>query len=333
MAVRNSVYDLGVLLEKARCEGFEIAVCDKDATLGSETFRQFWLKNTSVYGGRKRPAENQAAILGFFHRMALDIDCDVDHRNAAPTYLLASLASDIRSNKSQDVFPDASPANTSSAKRYRMVADLDDILKQTAGDELSCDDFYCHSRTVGDLAEPSDEVAEEYLMLESHLYAGVLDDWVDEPEICARLVQERWRDWTHRARRSDCSHVFKNVLNVLSYESKAALHQCYSLLWLHLADAFAKQEDSLFVRQFHRFWHCDHRVSTGDVQDMHLFHGHVFGLHPAFSLMIQTETGGSIIADAVGKAMSSVAMRTFFAAGIVSLNFYVSDRIENRRRR
>ena len=260
-------------------------------------------------------------------------NCDVDYRNAASTYFLASLASDIRSNKSQDVFPDASPANTSSAKRYRMVADLDDILQQTAGKELSCEDFYCHSRTVGDLASPSDGVVEEYSIMESQLFAGVLDNWTEEPDICARLVQERWRDWMRRARSRDCSHVFKNVLNVLSNESRAALHQCYSLLWLHLADAFAKQEDSTFVRQFHRFWHCDHRVSTCDVQDMHLFHGHVFGLHPAFSLVIQTKTGGGMIADAVGLGMNSVAMRTFFAAGIVSLNFYMSDRIENRRRR
>lgn len=333
MAVRDSVYDLGVFLEKASCEGLEITVCEKDISLGNESFRQFWLKNTSVYGGRNRPAENQASILGFFHRMAAASTCHIHHRDTAGTHLLASLASDIRSNKSQEVFPDASPANASSAYRYRMVADLDDILQQTAGEELSCDDFYRHSRNIGELADLPNEVVDEYLSLESQLFAGVLSDWVAEPEICARLLQQRWRDWMRQARRRDCSHVFKEVLNILSYESKAALHQCYSLLWLHLADAFAAQEESTFVRQFHRFWHCDHRVSTGDLQDMHLFHGHVFGLHPAFSLMIQTKTGGGIVADAAGQGMDSAAMRTFFAAGIVSLNFYMSDRIENRRRR
>ncbi len=333
MAVRHSSYDLGVLLRKPSCDGLEIAVCGKEATLGTETFRQFWLKNSSVYGGRGRCAENQAAILSFFHRVALETCRGVEHRKAAETYLLASVASEIRSNKAQEVFPDASSANWSSAQRYRMVTDLDVILRQAAGTEMSCDDFYCHSRSVGELAEMSSEVVEEYLTLEAQLYAGVLDDWLDAPEVCERLVQERWRDWMHRARRRDCSGVFKDVLNILSYESKAALHQCYSLLWLHLADAFAEQEDSIFVRQFHRFWHCDHRVPTGSVQDMHLFHGHVFGLHPAFSLMIQTETGGGIIADAVCHGLDSPAMRTFFAAGIVSLNFYMSDRIENRRRR
>ncbi|EMI44887.1 hypothetical protein RRSWK_02527 [Rhodopirellula sp. SWK7] len=333
MGVRRSVHDLGVLLQKPACSGLAISFCEKQATLGTVCFRQFWLKNSSIYGGRGRRAENQPSILNFFHRMTVDAGCLEDHRKPAETFLLASLASEIRSNKAQQVFPDASLANWSSAYRCRKVAALDAQLRQSSGETMTSDDFYRHSRTVCELAEMSNNVIEEYLTLELQLFDGVLDDWIDEPETCKQLVNERWRDWMLMARRSSCKQVFKDVLNILSYESKAALHQCYSLLWIHLADAFADLEGSAFVRQFNRFWHCDHRIPTGVVQDMHLLHGHIFGLHPAFSMMIQTEVGGNIIANAIGHSFDSSAMRTFFAAAIVSLNFYMSDRIESRRLR
>lgn len=331
--VRDFVQDLGVLLDRPACSGLSLSFCEKQATLGTSSFRQFWLRNSSIYGGRGRQAENQPSVLNFFHRMTVDARSLEDHRNAAETCLLASLVSDIRSNMAQHVFPDASLANWSSAYRCRQVVALDALLRQSSGETMSSDDFYRHSRTICELAEMPSRVVDEYLTLESQLFYGVLDDWIDEPEICKQLVHERWRDWIRLTRRSSCERVFKDVVNILSYESKAALHQCYSLLWIHLADAFADQEGSAFVGQFHRFWHCDHRIPNDGVQDMHLFHGHIFGLHPAFSLMIQTEVGGGIIADAVGHNFDSSAMRTFFAAAIVSLNFYMSERIERRRRR
>ncbi len=332
MGIRSSTHDLGNLLRQQSYSGLTITVCDKEATLGIESFRQFWLKNSSVYGGRRTFADNREAILGFFHRAAVQQGGGADHHSAGETWLLASLASEIRSNKAQEVFPDASFSNCSSGRRHRQITDLDALLSAAINDERNCNEFYHHSRNVCELADMLSEVVQEYLRLESQLYEGVLDGWVEEPEICEQLVRERWRDWMYRARRSSCRRDFKDVLNILSYESKAALHQCYSLLWVHLAGAFAEQEGSNFVNQFHRFWHCDYRVPTDGVHDMHLLHGHIFGLHPAFALMIQTATGGGIIADAVGNHLDSREMRTFFAAGIVSLNFYMSERIENRRR-
>jgi hypothetical protein len=122
------------------------------------------------------------------------------------------------------------------------------------------------------------------------------------------------------------------VLDIFSYESKAALHQCYSLLWQALAVALARETSCEFVEQFHRFWHCDFRLLTDDVQDMHLMHGHVFALHPAFSRMIQTALGSQIIGEAIGNAVDSPAMQRFFAAGLISLNAYMSDRLERRSR-
>ena len=50
----------------------------------------------------------------------------------------------------------------------------------------------------------------------------------------------------------------KLVLDILSYECRAALHRCYSAVWCdllpHLANKYSMTDESV---TFHRFWHLD----------------------------------------------------------------------------
>lgn len=48
--------------------------------------------------------------------------------------------------------------------------------------------------------------------------------------------------------------------------------------------------------------------------------------------MIQSKTGSMIISEAMGTAHDSPAMERFFAAGLLSLNAYMRDRIEQSSR-
>jgi hypothetical protein len=87
----------------------------------------------------------------------------------------------------------------------------------------------------------------------------------------------------------------KQVLDILSYEARAALDRCYSAVWYHLLlpHLGEKYQLSRGSEQFLRLWHLD-QVSESDLGEQanfHLFHGHVFALHPAAALFLSTRAG------------------------------------------
>ena len=333
MAIRCKNRALNDLLQDADCAGMKLEICSKESSLGTQALTQFWLQRSSVYGGRGRNATNQSTILTYFHRKAAACGDPAIIRNAAETHLIASLTPEIRSNGAQRILPDA-PArpDAKSALRIRAVDELNKQLGQLNRQELTAFEFYEKSRRITDFPDLESDVVCRYEALQAELLDGAVQKWAANPGKSQAIVLERWRNWQRRYGRRAGNAVAKNVLDIFSYESKAALHQCYSLLWQALAVAFARETSCEFVREFHEFWHCDFRLPTEDVQDMHLMHGHVFALHPAFSRMIQTAVGSQIIGEAIGTAVDSPSMQRFFAAGLLSLNAYMSDRLERRSR-
>src|SRR3954453_22051595 len=91
----------------------------------------------------------------------------------------------------------------------------------------------------------------------------------------------------------------KQVLDVLSYEARAALHRCYSAVWAmlllpHLGRKHALSPES---QAFLRLWHLDQvsESALGEAAYFHLFHGHVFALHPACGEFLRTEAGRGLM--------------------------------------
>ena len=82
------------------------------------------------------------------------------------------------------------------------------------------------------------------------------------------------------------------MLDVLSYEARAAFHQCYSALWFELLPRLVDRHglDAL-GREFHELWHLDQIREPEPGARVHLFHGHVFALHPAGGLLLGTPAG------------------------------------------
>ena len=111
---------------------------------------------------------------------------------------------------------------------------------------------------------------------------------MDNVSEAVATVEERWNTWNKRFARRSKFQTQKTVLDVLSFESKAAFHQCYSAAWLViLPHLMSDQEPREIFENFHGLWHLDQRIeSPKSGQSIRLLHGLVLGLHPAFSLLI-----------------------------------------------
>jgi hypothetical protein len=85
----------------------------------------------------------------------------------------------------------------------------------------------------------------------------------------------------------------------LSYEARAALHRCYSATWVELlAHLSEKYQLSPPSRKFLELWHLDQVRERGPANAEawdHLFHGHVFALHPIGGGLLRTPTGRELV--------------------------------------
>lgn len=332
MSMTQQKFDLSELLKDPACKGLKVELCSKDLVLGHQVLRQFWFNRSSIYGTRRKSACNQPAILDYFRRRVLQDNHAESQKTAAETHLLAYLTPVIRSTGAQRVLPDAVnfPTHGSKRRHFEAVAALENTLQKMSEPYLTFAEFYDLSLGLLEVPEVTGELLNEYRNLESELFAGVLRDWKTSPDTAKETVLKRWEGFQREfSRRSGDKHRLKReVLDVLSYESKAALHQCYSELWQALAQALANREECESVGRFHLFWHCDIRVPTDEIQDIHLMHGHVFALHPAFARLIQTKTGSAVIGAAMNGHRDSTAMRRFFTAACCAINDYMSERGE-----
>jgi len=92
----------------------------------------------------------------------------------------------------------------------------------------------------------------------------------------------------------------KIALNILSYEARAAFHHCYSLAWCQLITALGTHErfnEATWI--FLKFWHTD----WIDSEEISLFHGHVFGLHPGTGPFMLTPAGQQLIGNWLAEPM------------------------------
>ena len=120
----------------------------------------------------------------------------------------------------------------------------------------------------------------------------------------------------------------KDVLNILSFECKAAFHQCYSALWVEMIPRLMVNErNQEFSQTFHTLWHLDHRLAIpGHARDVHLLHGLALGLHPAFGMLLTTETGSRLVGETVAEPENIAAQERFLHAGLVSLYLFAAAR-------
>lgn len=118
--------------------------------------------------------------------------------------------------------------------------------------------------------------------------------------------------------------VEKQVLDILSYECRAALHRCYSAIWCILLPALRSKyhiTDESYL--FHQLWHFDRSRESdhGDQAYFHLFHGHVFGLHPACGPVLLARSGAELFGEWLREGSLQSYHRVLHALA-VAVGFY-----------
>ena len=303
-------------------------LCSRRIVLADNCIQQFWLPKPGLSGTRNRQAGNHRAVLDFFQLLCFNRVDDRDI-NPAKTHLLASLLPHVRNNKAQGIFPDASispPRGCPTTPGFDSE-DLESQLRVSEQERISIFDFCNRNREAVEFPDYPESTFELYREFESELFADDTSLWWADPMTAGENVTQRWLGWRNGFGRRRGNGTKKEVLDILSYESKAAFHQCYSSLWLEiLPHLMADQTNREISMRFHTLWHLDHRIASPDQRHIHLLHGLVLGLHPAFGKLLTTETGTRLIGAAVAAPEDIPAQERFLHAGLVSLYLYAAAR-------
>ena len=256
-------------------------------------------------------------------------------RTAQDTLLLSSLLPVVRSNGGQTVFRDAHLKK--GRQRYALIDTLNDQLRASRNQEMSAVEF---QKGTADVLGPLDYGSDVQARYDD-LVATVLGDARDELstkgwQAGVDRALERWREWNKSFGRRGGHEVEKEALNILSYECRTALHTCYSATWCelikHLAEKYKWTEEAIL---FHELWHLDliDRFAEDPLPNDRLFHGHVFGLHPASADFICTTTGRDLIGNYLAPPSEDATFRRCLHGMYVAVHDYanrIATDAENR---
>ncbi len=301
LAIQDTHVEARFTSESDPAAVFEFALCRKQVSLGDVAIDQFWMPIHSLYGQRNQRAINLEPLVDFWWAYCGDSGTQSD-ANIQESYLLAKILPHARSNGSRRVFVDSFqtvPGNRS--RRLRAwTADLNRLLEESRHEEY---DELAFQRATGDLIGPPEypeEVVQRYLSISEELFEAARSAIDSEGVEATERILSDWRRLFQAIGRHRGNAIEKQVLDILSYEGRTALHRCYSAVWSLLLGALGNQytmTDESYI--FHQFWHLDHcrESDHGDQAYFHLFHGHVFGLHPACGPLLMTQCGGELFAE------------------------------------
>jgi hypothetical protein len=285
-----------VIGEAGKWYVFEL--CCKREQMGEIPVDQCWMELVSVYGQRNRTARNREVIIAYFWALCMK-NLTVLEDDVQESYILARLLPHVRSHGSRRVLADAilTDPNRVGINKRDLIKQLDTDLARHHYKEMELGEFRDATAKVLEMPIYDQDVWNEY-----HKYA---DEILGEGRQALQrhgtdgiaVPLERWQQWMKSVGRHRGREDEKRALDILSYECRAALHRCYSAVWcdllLHLADKYSMSEESI---RFHRLWHLDQcQKSNSPEAYFHLFHGHIFALHPGSGLFMQTKTGCELI--------------------------------------
>ena len=310
---------------------FAFELCRKRQPLGDVTVDHWWMDTRRLYGQRGRSASLGGLVVDYFWALCRQQDA-TDDPEVRESYALARLLPMARSNGARRIVSDGRTERggprESKAERLR---DLEQMIRLSRREELTFAAF--RDRTADTLGPPPlDAEAED-------CYRTFIDELLGEvrtaPLVDGELpLDDAVRRWTQAfkawGRRAGFA-VQKRVLDVVSYECRAALHRCYSAVWWDLLPRLAERHGlDRPTLHFLYLWHLDHMLDAE--QDLpalfHLFHGHVFGLHPAGADLIATKTGRALVGDWLTGPDHRAAFGRLLHAYSIACHAYVLGREE-----
>lgn len=300
LALVNGIPEFVTDVAPAGCEKFRFQLCHREVKFGTQQFGQWWMDTRSVYPTRNRPASNFEPIVNFWWQCCLAHGTN-RNQGICELFLLASLFRKTRSNGSRRVMLDSIPRAGNRIEQQVITEKLEDLLSRSRGNEKS---ILAFSRDTGLMLGPPDyapEVIELYREFTSELFGLAVPRLVIGDDAHALdHVNEIWGTWHSRFGRRGNVHLEKQVIDILSYESRTSVHRCYSHVWDKITNWLATARGcSIASFVFHRLWHLDTFWPSNEHTDknFHLFHGHILGLHPASAVFVKTTTGKRLIGD------------------------------------
>jgi len=283
---------------------FEFALAQKPANVGTTGFKHWWMPIGSIYGQRNQYGKNREALADLFWASSLAEDgFGATSRDVKEIYLLAKILPMVRSTGGRRIFDDGRLARSKTPD----VHELNRMIHSVSQDSVDSAEF--QRRVSAVLGPPmfSQAAKDLYCEIASEIFSEASEMLVESPQNALANVVGKWDSWNRRIGRRSGQAEQKKILDVLSYEARAAIHRCYSHAWLQLLKKWFHLEaicpESL---SFHRFWHFELLdYSDGNVANRHLFQGHIFGLHPAGSNLIATAAGRALISDLIKQSPGS----------------------------
>ncbi len=312
-------------------ENFEFELCRKqNVPFGPVDVDQWWMEVTPLYAqrqNRRLQSRNHGQVIEHYWASCRQEQATLE-RDAQERFLLASLLPRMRSQGSRRVFDDAFLRAGRRVDQEREVQILNGLLHGSREKGLTMEEFHDNSLMLLRSAKWSPELRQKYESLSATLLDKACHSLSRHSNTGAAIEMARvqWDSLMRQfGRRSRCDQE-KLVLDVISYESRAAFHHCYSNVWYYgllpkLNRDHGVNEESLL---FMYFWHTS-RV----IQRQSLFHGHVLGLHPGTARFLLTATGRELMGDWLQDTCNDVAHSRLLHGLYLSLYDYSNRRSES----
>ncbi|TWT59588.1 hypothetical protein [Rubinisphaera italica] len=312
---------------------------DQNVELGNFTIDQWWIDKRGLYKDRRSTSPNHDKIINFYWACCRE-DGPQHELEVKESFLLAKLLPETRSNGARKVFDDSRMSQKNESEIRDRQNQLESMLASARDGQKTQQEF--HDETFQTLSSPKygEEVDEQYAQFRTELMEDACDVLENDPEQAIELARNAWSEWNRiYSRRSDpngANEIPKKIMDIFSYEARAALHRCYSYAWMHLIQDFvAEGLWNETTTTFHRIWHLDLPIEDryNDQLKTHLFHGHTFGLHPAGSELIRTQTGRELIGELISNPCEWGCVNRFLNAMLISVHLYSSQIEESRSNR
>jgi hypothetical protein len=327
----------GFVVETGRFYSFELF--RKSAAFDGVEVDQFKMRVDSIYGRKGARPRNYEVLVEYYLAQCFG-NLTIFDDEVLDSYILARLLPEVRRNGSRRIFDDAilTSPHLVGQRKQALVRQLDDLLAASRRDALDMAAFHATTNRMLGVENISEAAAAAYQELTAELLGegrravqrwGVVDG--------LQVPVLKFRNWMKTFARRSGNEDRKLALDMLSYESRAAMHRCYSAVWFellkHLEQKYELDEASL---QFHRLMHFDVQLQSNLPESyFHLFHGHIFALHPGLNLFFETPTGGELIGDYLRGGTADEPFRRLLNGFCVALgDYYVrSEYCSDERKR
>lgn len=293
-------------VEEIRLDGltYRFNFCRKAEEFGSVRVNHWWMPITPLYAQRSRKKSvdgNHKAVTEYYWAVCR-VRARTKERRTQETMLLANLVPHVRNQGSRGIFADAFFVKSRSFKdRKRRLDELDAMLASARDNKQTREAFHEQSRISLAKLDYPQGVQEAYDQVIGNLLnegCALLKDL--KTDAANANVLSRWNQLMTTVARRAGHFEEKLALDAISYEARAAFHDCYSVAWLNFLPELRwrhglSHEDLTFLH----FWHLAHNDSgaTARGECLRFFHGHVLGLHPGTSPFLQTRTGRELMGE------------------------------------